>query len=123
MNVLDVDPDAPSRKNPTFREWHHWLVVNIPSNDISKGKELSAYIGSGPPKDTGLHRYVFLIYKQPGKLTCSEKCLPNNSTANRGGWKARAFVEKYKLGNPIAGNFYLAEYDDYVPKLYQQLGN
>lgn len=118
-----LDPDAPSRKNPKFREWHHWLVVNIPSNDISKGKELSAYIGSGPPKDTGLHRYVYLIYKQPGKLTCDENCLPNNSGANRGGWKARSFVQKYNLGNPMAGNFYLAEYDDYVPILYQKLGN
>lgn len=118
-----IDPDAPSRNNPKFREWHHWLVVNIPSTDVSKGEELSAYIGSGPPKDTGLHRYVYLIYKQPGKLTCDEKRLPNTSGANRGGWKARAFVEKYNLGNPIAGNFYLAEFDDYVPILQKQLGN
>lgn len=21
-----TDPDAPSRKEPTYREWHHWLV-------------------------------------------------------------------------------------------------
>ena len=66
---------------------------------------------------------MYLIYKQPGKLVCDEKRLPNNSKANRGGWKARAFVEKYNLGNSIAGNFYLAEYDDYVPILYKQLGN
>ena len=25
-----VDPDAPSRKNPTAAQWLHWLVVNIP---------------------------------------------------------------------------------------------
>ena len=25
-----TDPDAPSRQEPKFREWHHWLVVNIP---------------------------------------------------------------------------------------------
>lgn len=45
-----TDPDAPSRKEPKFREWHHWLVVNIPGNDITKGDTLSEYIGSGPPK-------------------------------------------------------------------------
>lgn len=28
--VCMTDPDAPSRKNPKFREWHHWLVVNVP---------------------------------------------------------------------------------------------
>lgn len=56
-----TDPDAPSRKQPKFREWHHWLVVNIPGDDISKGDTLSEYIGAGPPKDTGLHRYVLLV--------------------------------------------------------------
>jgi len=74
---LFSDPDAPSRKEPTYREWHHWLVGNVPGNDISKGEVLSAYIGSGPPPNTGLHRYVFLIYKQPGKLTFDEPRLPN----------------------------------------------
>jgi len=48
-----VDPDAPSRKEYTFREWHHWLVGNIPGNDVSKGTILSEYVGSGPPPDTG----------------------------------------------------------------------
>jgi len=37
-NIFDLDPDAPSRKNATYREWHHWLVVNIPGTDISKGE-------------------------------------------------------------------------------------
>ena len=83
---------------------------------------MSGYISAGPPKDTGLHRYVFLIYKQPGKLTCDEKRLPNTSGNDRGGWSARAFVNKYKLGNPVAGNFYQAEHDDYVPILYKKLG-
>lgn len=32
------------------------------------------------------------------------------------------FAVKYNLGNPVAGNFYQAQYDDYVPVLYKQLG-
>lgn len=32
------------------------------------------------------------------------------------------FAIKYNLGAPVAGNFYRAQYDDYVPILYQQLG-
>ena len=48
-----VDPDAPSRKDPKFREWHHWLVANIPGNDIQSGEVLSEYVGSGPPKGSG----------------------------------------------------------------------
>ena len=31
------------------------------------------------------------------------------------------FAQKYALGNPVSGNFYLAEWDDYVPTLYKQL--
>jgi len=54
-----TDPDAPSRQSPKYREWHHWLVVNIPGNNVSRGDTLSEYVGSGPPKGTGLHRYVF----------------------------------------------------------------
>ncbi|XP_055917009.1 protein D3 [Eupeodes corollae] len=117
-----TDPDAPSRKEPKYREWHHWLVGNIPGKDISKGEVLSAYIGSGPPKGTGLHRYVFLVYKQSGKLAFDEKKLPNTSGDDRGCFKIQNFVEKYNLGTPVAGNLYQAEYDDYVPILYKQLG-
>jgi len=116
-----TDPDAPSRKEPKFREWHHWLVVNIPEGDVAAGEVLSAYIGSGPPQGTGLHRYVFLVYKQPSKLVFNEKKLTNKSGENRGAFKIREFAKKYNLGEPIAGNFYQAEFDDYVPKLYEQL--
>lgn len=32
------------------------------------------------------------------------------------------FAKKYNLKNPVAGNFYIAKYDDYVPILSKQLG-
>lgn len=116
-----TDPDAPSRQNPKYREWHHWLVVNIPGTDLSKGTVMSEYVGSGPPKGTGLHRYVFVAYKQPDTLNCDEKHLTNRSGEHRGCFKIRNFAKKYNLGQPIAGNFYQAQWDDYVPKLYEQL--
>lgn len=36
-------------------------------------------------------------------------------------FKIREFAKKYLLGEPLAGNFYQAMYDDYVPTLYKQL--
>lgn len=45
------------------------------------------------------------------------------SGKNRGMFSIRKFAEKYKLGDPIAGNLYQAKWDDYVPILYQQLGD
>ena len=34
---------------------------------------------------------------------------------NRGKWNPAEFVKDYELGVPVAGNFYQAQYDDYVP--------
>ncbi|XP_077377193.1 phosphatidylethanolamine-binding protein 1 [Festucalex cinctus] len=116
-----TDPDAPSRKKPTFREWHHFLVVNMKGNDVSSGDVLSDYVGSGPPEGTGLHRYVWLVYGQPGALSCSERILGNRSGDGRGKFRVGDFRRKYGLGVPVAATCYQAEWDDYVPKLYQQL--
>ncbi|XP_055380936.1 protein D3-like [Condylostylus longicornis] len=121
--LLMTDPDAPTRSNATFREVRHWLVVNIPGNDISKGNTLFEYIGSGPPKDTGLHRYVFLVFKQ--KKAIETDNLPVTSNKSREGRlksKARELIEKFELQDVIAGNFYQAQFDDYVPILHAQLG-
>jgi len=45
------------------------------------------------------------------------------SGKHRGKFSIRKFAEKYHLGQPIAGNVYQAKWDDYVPKLYEQLGD
>ncbi|CAG5049633.1 unnamed protein product [Parnassius apollo] len=120
--VAMTDPDAPSRKEPKYREYQHWLVGNVPGSDVSKGDVLSAYVGAGPPLGTGLHRYVFLVYKQPDKIEFDEKRLTNISRDGRATFSIAKFSEKYNLGNPVAGNFFQAQYDDYVPLRYKQHG-
>ncbi|XP_074642036.1 protein D2-like [Tubulanus polymorphus] len=120
-SLLMHDPDAPSKQNPKFGEWHHWCVANIPGSDVTNGEIMSEYIGSGPPKGTGLHRYVFLIYEQKAKQTFAGMSKLTNRSANgRASWKAREFAKKHDL-KLVAGNFYWAEFDDYVPKLYEQM--
>lgn len=52
--LIMTDPDAPSRESPKFREWHHWLVVNIPGNNIAQGEEKTSYFGAAPPANTGM---------------------------------------------------------------------
>ncbi|XP_009950709.1 PREDICTED: phosphatidylethanolamine-binding protein 1 [Leptosomus discolor] len=90
-------------------------------NNVGSGTVLSDYVGSGPPKGTGLHRYVWLVYEQPKQLTCNEPILSNRSGDKRGKFKVASFRSKYELGVPVAGTCYQAEWDDYVPKLYEQL--
>lgn len=45
------DPDA------VQPQWVHYLVINIPNGDISKGDEVLSYNGPTPP--SGIHRYIF----------------------------------------------------------------
>lgn len=71
--LMMFDPDAPSRRIHLLREVRHWLVVNIPGTDIESGEEIVEYRGVGAPRLTGLHRYIFLVYKQPnGRIQFDE---------------------------------------------------
>ncbi|KAI6239081.1 hypothetical protein M3Y99_00611100 [Aphelenchoides fujianensis] len=121
--LIKTDPDAPSRKDPKFGEWHHYLVVNIPGNRVESGEVISEYIPAGPPKDTGLHRYVYLIYKQKGKIHDAEHGVLKFSANRRNNYNARDFVKKHGIqDNLIAGNFYQAQHDSSVDRLYEKLG-
>lgn len=116
-----LDPDAPSRLEPTRREFRHWLTINIEGNDLNSGESIFQYIGSGPPKDTGLHRYVFLLFKQPtGKIEFDSPFVSDHSALGRPSTSTKDLIKKFDL-KLVAGNFYQAEYDDYVPILHEQL--
>ncbi|XP_054726080.1 phosphatidylethanolamine-binding protein homolog F40A3.3-like [Anastrepha obliqua] len=117
--LVMVDPDAPSRAEPTYREILHWLVINIPANKVAEGQTVAEYVGSGPPEGTGLHRYIFLVFKQPAKIDTT-KFISKTSREGRLKVKTRDYIAKYNLGEPVAGNFYQAQYDDYVPILKAQ---
>ncbi|XP_058797971.1 protein D3-like [Phymastichus coffea] len=120
--ICMTDPDAPSRQNPTVREFLHWLVVNVPGSDLSRGETLAAYVSSAPPKDTSLHRYTLLVFRQPSRISFeSEKYIPNNTREGRKNFSIQKFADKYNFGAPVAGNMYQAQYDDYVPIVSKQL--
>lgn len=113
--LLMHDPDAPSRAEPTSGEIQHWLVVNITGGDVGKGQEMTAYRGSGAPQGTGFHRYVFLMYRQQGKQDFGLPVIPFDKRTGRPKQKVREIITKMGLKELVAGNFFLAEYDDYVP--------
>lgn len=114
---LMVDPDTPMKKI-----FLHQAVLNVPGDNVDKGDNMAAYVGSGPPKGSGIHRYIFLVYKQGEKLK-PEFNEPNNSVKNRIGFLFEDFLKKYKVDPvPVAGNFYRAEYDCSVLDLHKRLG-
>mmetsp|Transcript_24009 Transcript_24009/g.33660 ORF Transcript_24009/g.33660 Transcript_24009/m.33660 type:complete len:119 (+) Transcript_24009:216-572(+) len=93
----------------------HWVVVNIPGSDVSKGDVASSYVGAGPPKGTGHHRYVFLLYKQGSKMRVPACLLASisyfSSGMHRASFHVREFAKEHHLGHPIAANFYICKRD------------
>lgn len=45
---------------------------NIPGNQVEKGETIVEYLQPFPPKGTGYHRHVFILYKQNKKLDFSK---------------------------------------------------
>lgn len=119
------DPDVPNRADRRKAEFLHMLVVNVPGGspflDISKGDTYTEYVGSGPWLGSGFHRYTLLIFKQPGHLILNQSHVSDHSKEGRIGFKVRHFAKQYNLGSPVAGNFFHAQYDDYVPTITKQL--
>lgn len=119
--LLMTDPDAPSRADKSIGEVRHWLVVNIPGNDLKAGEAIVEYVGSGPPKDSGLHRYVFLLFKQTkGKQEFNVAAANNKSREGRLSTNTRKLVADHNL-ELVAGNFFIAQYDDYVALLHAKM--
>lgn len=104
--LLMVDPDATSRQNPQFRSWLHWIVVNVNATEkLHEGDQAVPYNGPAPPKGSGPHRYVFLLYCQGGRRLQGSELAPEK----RNNFNLSEFVNKTELGPPLAGNFFFAE--------------
>lgn len=61
--LLCWDPDAQAKS------WLHWLVVNCKDTTPEDGTTLQEWSPPSPPKGSGLHRYIFALFKQTGALT------------------------------------------------------
>lgn len=115
------NPDAPFPNDPYWSEWLHWLVVNVPGLEVNKGEIICPYMGPLPPKASGIMRYAFLVYKQPQKLRFTEPHVNNTSADPHKMFHIKKFGEKYQLGEPIAGNVYRSQWDEFVKVLHKQL--
>jgi len=107
--LSEADLDAPSRANFSRSPIIHWLVVNIPGSNLAGGEVLMPYAPAKPPTGMGLHRYVFLLIKQAGRLdTAALK--PTFDVTKRANFDVRQFAKSNALGNPQAGNFFQAQF-------------
>lgn len=99
------DPDAPTRQDPKFGPWRHYVRVNVKPSDFNvSGDVITPYIGAKPPPNTGLHRYVWLAYEQSAGEIRPPTVV---EFPDRRNWKLNEFVAEWKLRGPVAGNFFL----------------
>ncbi|KAF6742259.1 phosphatidylethanolamine-binding protein [Ephemerocybe angulata] len=116
--VVMTDPDAPSRADPKFGQWRHWVItgIKIPEAEgriVTMQKTKSAttpYMGPAPPPGSGVHRYTFLLFEEPSPdFSIPSDAIEHNAefTARRN-WNAIKFGEKYGL-RLVGVNFFLTE--------------
>lgn len=129
FTLVVTDPDAPSRTDKKWSEYCHYVEADIKildrsatsagkvqepqfvSAELSNGTVLQPYVGPGPPKGTGKHRYVFLLYKQPDGVT-SSKFSKVQDRPNWGFGTPATGVHRWASENklePISANFFFAE--------------
>nr|ANS56341.1 MFT-like protein [Ginkgo biloba] len=100
--LVMTDPDAPSPSEPNMREWIHWMVTDIPgATDATQGKEILPYMGPRPP--IGIHRYIFVLFKQRGPMVMA---MPPQQRNN---FSIRTFAAQYGLGLPVAAAYFNAQ--------------
>ncbi|XP_062976390.1 large ribosomal subunit protein mL38 [Elgaria multicarinata webbii] len=109
----------------TDMEYIHWLVTNIPGNQIEAGNEICHYFPAFPAKGTGYHRYVFLLFKQlqPIDFTEDVRPTPCHSLKMRT-FKTFDFYKKHQNHMTPAGlAFFQCQWDDSVTRVFHQLLN
>ncbi|KAF2200154.1 PEBP-like protein [Delitschia confertaspora ATCC 74209] len=126
-----TDPDAPSRDNPKWSEFCHWIVSGVhlsgPSDTVSEScsnsggkkesdlKEVMEYKPPGPPPKTGKHRYVFLVFA-PSNSTSLPLTLSKPKDRKHWGYDGeRKGVRKWAEENglvPVGANFIYAQNDE-----------
>ncbi len=97
--MIADDPDAPSRRKPAAQPWVHWVIYNIPANQIQLPEGIErrpltsqvpgarqgtnswpgdnvGYLGPMPPPGSGPHRYFFKLYA----LDCALDIEPAKAT-------------------------------------------
>ncbi|KAM0322253.1 hypothetical protein ACHAQA_009541 [Verticillium albo-atrum] len=108
-----TDPDAPSRDNPKWSEFCHWIATGLSiSSGASSLEDVLEYKPPAPPEKTGPHRYVFIAFVPANGTT--EK-LNLTKPKDRKHWGASApghGVKDWAYANglvPIAANFIYAQ--------------
>ncbi|CAH1258161.1 PEBP1 [Branchiostoma lanceolatum] len=120
--------DNPSRANPIFREYYHLIIGNIEANPggdqvpLETGDVIAEYLAPAPNRNTGLHRFMILLFQQPHRLEFDEPRM-TKTDKKRARFHTKDFAAKYGLPAPVAGTVFLAQWNISNNKRTAQQGN
>ncbi|XP_071958955.1 large ribosomal subunit protein mL38-like [Antedon mediterranea] len=117
--ILLTNPDGNLHKPDT--EVLHWLVTNVPGESVNNGQVIYDYLQPFPPKGTGYHRFVYVLFKQEGKFDLSEQMqLPCCNSHSRT-FSTLEFYKRYQdIITPAGVNFFQCRWDRSVTTVFHR---
>lgn len=102
-------------------QYIHWLVTNIPSNEVHKGDEIYSYLQPFPLRGVGYQRFAFVLYKQnsPLKLDIVKEVSPKSRTFSNENF----YRVHQKNLTPAGLSFFQSVWDSSVTKLFHKMFN
>ena len=104
------------------RHFVHWVVVNIPENDLSAGHTLLNYIPACPLSKTGPQRYFFLLFKQDGILSPKKLEEAEFVFEKRGGLQVCSWASQQGMGLPVGVNGFTTSWDPFCDTIHMDIG-
>ncbi|XP_023939744.2 protein D1 [Bicyclus anynana] len=102
-----------SAKEERGRTLLHALYVNIRNMDLDSADEVARFISPSPAPGSGVHDYVYLLYKHKKRIDTSASDIPDFSQPGyRILFNLTEFLSEYDFGDAEAGNFHRAQFPD-----------
>uniref|UniRef100_A0A7S2WP17 Uncharacterized protein n=1 Tax=Rhizochromulina marina TaxID=1034831 RepID=A0A7S2WP17_9STRA len=120
-----TDPDAPSRKDPLFREFVHHVIVDIPAAALlhpgskAVGREVLGYVGPAPPYNSGPHRYVAMLFLQ-SRGEVSKAATASYFASGRVPHRIAEFASMFDL-KLVAVSLFQAEWDSTCDESHKKI--
>jgi large subunit ribosomal protein L38 len=103
-------------------EYVHWMIGNIQGNDCSTGEVLMDYMQPIPPKGTGFHRLVFILFEQSQKIDYKKyQKGPCHNLEERTFKMANFYKEHESHLVPKGLAFFQSQWDDSVRNAYHNI--
>lgn len=116
--LVMTDPDAPSRTDPKYRQFRHWVITGLKApvpgaenpSAVKTKPSTTPYRPPGPPPGSGVHRYTFLLFEEPASGFTVPEGAPEYGAAleERRSWNAVEFGNRYGL-KLIGATFFLVQ--------------